>query len=276
MRTSPQARAANGTLTYTLAADANGLATVSVTLKDNGGTANGGVDTSAPQYFTISVTAVNDAPSFTKGADQTKLEDAGPQTVAGWATGISAGPANESSQAVSFNITGNTNAALFSAGPAVAPMYQMSDPLIGMSENELRQKLGVALDPAANALGNFYWLMSDGTLCAHDKDLISPTPCPALAGALQNPSSLALRTVYPSTTVTHVYWTETPTPGACTGQGSVHRLAVDTSGDAGPAAIDAGSTVLIDGVSCPQVAVDWMTGDVYYSNGGDIHHRHGP
>ena len=54
---------------------------------DNGGTANGGVDTSAAQTFTITVTAVNDAPSFTKGADQTVLEDAGAQTVTGWATG---------------------------------------------------------------------------------------------------------------------------------------------------------------------------------------------
>jgi len=33
-----------------------------VTLSDNGGTANGGVDTSPAQTFTITVTAVNDAP----------------------------------------------------------------------------------------------------------------------------------------------------------------------------------------------------------------------
>ena len=39
----------NGTLTYTPAANANGTATVTVAIKDNGGTANGGVDTSAPQ-----------------------------------------------------------------------------------------------------------------------------------------------------------------------------------------------------------------------------------
>ena len=64
---------------------------------DNGGTANGGVDTSArSQTFTITVNPVNDAPSFTKGADQTVNEDAGAQSVAGWATAISGGPANES------------------------------------------------------------------------------------------------------------------------------------------------------------------------------------
>ena len=51
-----------GTLTYTPAANANGSATVSVQIHDNGGTANGGVDTSAAQTFTITVNAVNDAP----------------------------------------------------------------------------------------------------------------------------------------------------------------------------------------------------------------------
>src|SRR6185437_3791309 len=47
--------APNGTLTYTPASSASGAATVTVQLKDTGGTANGGVDTSAPQTFTISV-----------------------------------------------------------------------------------------------------------------------------------------------------------------------------------------------------------------------------
>ncbi|WP_165371667.1 beta strand repeat-containing protein [Pseudolysobacter antarcticus] len=113
--------AANGTLTYTLAANANGTATVTVQLHDNGGTANGGVDTSAAQTFAINVTAVNDVPSFTKGADQTVLEDSGAQTVNPWATAISAGPADESTQTLSFTLTNNTNAALFSVAPTISP-----------------------------------------------------------------------------------------------------------------------------------------------------------
>ncbi|HQF55965.1 MAG TPA: Ig-like domain-containing protein, partial [Fibrobacteria bacterium] len=111
--------AANGTLTFTPAADANGSATVTVVVHDDGGTANGGVDSSAAQTFTITVTSVNDAPSFTKGSNQTVLEDAGAQSIAGWATGISAGPADESGQTVSFTVT-NDNNGLFSAQPAVA------------------------------------------------------------------------------------------------------------------------------------------------------------
>ena len=111
---------ATGVLTYTPAANANGSATITLVLKDDGGTANGGVDTSAPQSFTIAVNAINDAPSFTAGPNQTVNEDAGPQTVNSWATGVSAGPTNESGQTLTFNIAGNTNSALFSAGPAIS------------------------------------------------------------------------------------------------------------------------------------------------------------
>ena len=111
----------SGDLTYTPAANAFGSATITLTLSDNGGTANGAVDTSAPQSFTITINAVNDAPSFTAGSNPNVLEDAGSVTVSPWATAISPGPANESGQTVSFNITSNTNPGLFSAGPAVSP-----------------------------------------------------------------------------------------------------------------------------------------------------------
>jgi hypothetical protein len=112
--------AADGTLTFTPAPDANGTAIVTVTAHDDGGTANGGVDTSAAQTFTITVTAVNDAPSFDIGGDQHVLEDAGAQTVAGFATNISAGPANESGQTLTFQLT-NTHSGLFSVQPAIDP-----------------------------------------------------------------------------------------------------------------------------------------------------------
>ncbi len=82
--------------------------------------ANDGTVFSNTATFSITVNSVNDAPSFTKGANQTVLEDAGAQTVNPWATAISPGPANESGQTVSFVITANTNTALFAAGPAVS------------------------------------------------------------------------------------------------------------------------------------------------------------
>ncbi len=109
-----------GTLTFTPAANASGSATITVTLKDSGGTANGGVDTSASQTFQITVTPVNDAPSFTKGVDQTIMAGSGVQTIAGWATAISAGPSNEVSQVLTFVIS-TTDNSLFSALPAIDP-----------------------------------------------------------------------------------------------------------------------------------------------------------
>jgi outer membrane protein OmpA-like peptidoglycan-associated protein len=109
---------ASGALTYTPAPDANGLATVSVDAMDDGGSANGGVDTSAAQTFTITIAGINDEPAFTKGADETVDENAGMQSVAGWATAISAGPANENTQIVSFSV-GNDNNALFAVQPSV-------------------------------------------------------------------------------------------------------------------------------------------------------------
>ncbi|MEO5803542.1 MAG: Ig-like domain-containing protein [Verrucomicrobiota bacterium] len=48
---------ANGTLSFTPAFNASGSASVAVALKDNGGTANGGVDTSPTRIFSITVNA---------------------------------------------------------------------------------------------------------------------------------------------------------------------------------------------------------------------------
>ena len=50
-----------GDLSYTLAPNQNGAASVTVFLQDGGGTANGGMDTSPSQTFSITVDPVNDA-----------------------------------------------------------------------------------------------------------------------------------------------------------------------------------------------------------------------
>jgi VCBS repeat-containing protein len=61
----------------------------------------------------------NVAPTFLGGGDQAMIEDAGPQSLVGWATGISPGPANESAQVVRFLVTID-NPALFSTAPSVS------------------------------------------------------------------------------------------------------------------------------------------------------------
>jgi large repetitive protein len=122
---SAPAVAANGTLTYASAPDANGTAHVTVYAVDDGGTADGGHDTSPSQTFTVTVTAVNDAPSFTVGANQTAVSLLGAETVNGWASAISAGPSDESSQAVSFQVSAS-NPSLFAVQPQVSPTGKLT------------------------------------------------------------------------------------------------------------------------------------------------------
>ena len=99
--------------------NANGAATLTITATDDGGTANGGNDTSLPQNVTLTANAVNDAPSFLAGSDVLVDEDAGAQSIAGWASAISPGPADESGQTVGFIVT-NDNPSLFAIQPSVA------------------------------------------------------------------------------------------------------------------------------------------------------------
>lgn len=112
------ALSAAGELTFTPAPDAFGIATVTVTLSDDGGVDDGGADTSIEVVFTIAIAGLNDEPSFTKGSNKTVFEDAPTQTFAGWATAISAGP-GEASQGLSFELQ-TDNDALFASGPSVA------------------------------------------------------------------------------------------------------------------------------------------------------------
>ena len=99
-----------GSIRFTPVANANGTATVTVTVSD-------GVVAFSRQ-FTVTVTAVNDAPNFTAGANQSVVAGSGPRTVSGWATSLSRGPADEAGQGLAFTVT-TTNAALFVAAPSL-------------------------------------------------------------------------------------------------------------------------------------------------------------
>lgn len=105
--------AADGSFVYEPAPDYYGADTF--TYK-----ANDGVKDSNVASVTVTVSPVNDVPSFTKGQDQSVREDAGPQTVEGWAADISTGPSNESRQKANFVVT-TDNRVLFSRQPAVSP-----------------------------------------------------------------------------------------------------------------------------------------------------------
>jgi VCBS repeat-containing protein len=103
------AATSGGTLTLNYAPDAYGTASITIIATDPGGL-------SVTAAFTVAVNPVNDVPGFTKGADQNVSEDSGDQIISGWATEISAGPANEAGQSLSFHVS-NDNNALFSVQP---------------------------------------------------------------------------------------------------------------------------------------------------------------
>lgn len=97
------------TLQFAPAADAWGSAVISIDDSVSG-------DVSS---FTVTITPVNDAPSFTGGPNlEHYTGNTGLQTQTGWATGISPGP-NESSQSVSFTVTADTPG-FFSTQPAIS------------------------------------------------------------------------------------------------------------------------------------------------------------
>lgn len=106
-----------GRLTFTPAANANGAATVTVTLTDDAN-AGGPALTTAQQTFTITVTPVNDMPSFAAGPNQVHGTNPGAITIPNWAAAISDGDP-EVVQSLSFSTT-NSNSAFFSVPPAVS------------------------------------------------------------------------------------------------------------------------------------------------------------
>lgn len=109
----------SGVLTYTPAPNANGNSTFQVQVRDNGGTASGGVDTSVPQSFSITINPINDAPTFIAIAPSAVNEDSGAVTLANWAT-FSAGPGEASQSVFSYTVSSLSNAPLFAVAPAVS------------------------------------------------------------------------------------------------------------------------------------------------------------
>jgi hypothetical protein len=106
----------DGSFQFTPAADFFGAESFTYTATDTVSTLVSNVAT-----VTLTVTGVNDAPSFTAGANQSVNAGAGAQTVGGWATAISKGPANESTQnMLPFVVNVTSNSGIFSTLPAVA------------------------------------------------------------------------------------------------------------------------------------------------------------
>jgi len=102
---------ATGSLLMDFLPDGSGVAILTVQAADPGGL-------TSQTSFTVTVTAVNDAPEFNLGGSQMVDEDAGPQSVSGFATGIRAGPTDESGQTLNFLVS-TDHPELFAQGPTI-------------------------------------------------------------------------------------------------------------------------------------------------------------
>lgn len=132
----------NGALTFTPVLGASGTAIIEFRAFDDGGTANGGVDVSATETFTITTTSINNPPTFAAGPDQTVAEDSGQHTISGWATDIDPGGPGESAQSLTFEVLSNTNPALFEGPPEISPSgdltYAVAPDAFGVSAVTVR------------------------------------------------------------------------------------------------------------------------------------------
>ena len=185
--------AADGTLSFTALADTSGIASIDVELSDDGGTANGGDDTSPVALFTITVNPVNDEPSFIPAGDVSVLE--GSAAYSGtWATAPSAGAADESGQILTFTVVGNSNPGLFAVLPAVTPGGTLTftpaaattgsatidvelsdDGGTGNGGDDTAPVVSFQVDVAQ---GGLYYLRETGSGADYDLSVVAPPPGP--------------------------------------------------------------------------------------------------
>ena len=120
--TSPNA---TGTITYTPALDAFGSAVITVTVMDDGGTANAGVDTLV-RMFTVNVTHINQVPTLDLIPDSPILPvDADQQQVN--LTGIGPG-LGDAGQSLKLTVTSSNPSLILATPPALAPKVVYTNP----------------------------------------------------------------------------------------------------------------------------------------------------
>ncbi len=102
-------QAALNSLVYTGRSNFNGSDRLTITVNDNGTPTSQAITRSVP----ITITAVNDAPSFTAGSDVISVNEDSPAYSQLWATGISrGGGTDEASQTLSFSVA-TDNSSIF-------------------------------------------------------------------------------------------------------------------------------------------------------------------
>ena len=108
----------DGVISYTLAENEFGTATIEIALKDNGGIENGGIDSSNSYSFKFRVQPVNDCPVF-QSRDEIIVENrSGEQVIKNWITNFHAG-FNENDQKIIF-FTKTDNEDIFINKPVIS------------------------------------------------------------------------------------------------------------------------------------------------------------
>ena len=91
-----------GSLTFTPTANVSGVVTITVTVMDNGGNANGGSDT-VTETFYVTITPVNLPPTFTVASPPAILESSTPAQQMVPVTGISVGQGDTATASATIN-----------------------------------------------------------------------------------------------------------------------------------------------------------------------------
>lgn len=142
----------SGTLTFKSGPNKYGTAVLTVKLKDNGGTENGGINSLTSVNLTILVNPVNDAPSFRHGADVTVKSNSSLKMIEDWATELIAGPPDESWQQFDFIISGGAQIGPTQSGPStLRPLSDLFSQLPTISPTGT-----LTFQPAANKYGTAF------------------------------------------------------------------------------------------------------------------------
>jgi Spy/CpxP family protein refolding chaperone len=194
--------APDGTLTYTPALDANGSATVTVVVKDNGGMDNGGVDTSAPQNFTINISPVNDAPTLGNVPASATIAELSAYTFTAAASDVDSATLTFSLVGAPAGATIDPTTGQFSWTPTEAQggtgvPYQfkvkVSDGLLSTETDIQLDVTEVNQNPVLNPVGNKTVLLGSTltfTATAADGDLPTQTLSFSLTGAVPAGASI--------------------------------------------------------------------------------------
>ncbi len=224
--TSPNA---TGSLAYTPVANANGTATITITVQDSGGTANGAFDT-LTRTFTIDVTPVNDAPTLNAITTLTGATEDTAFTITYAALLAASNAADIEGDAISFRVAAISSGTLTKGGAAVVA-----------GTTRLAAGESLMWTPALDAHGT----IPAFAVVAFDGALASPTAVTAnvaVASANDAPTDLALSsaTVTQSSSNNAIVGTlattdadsdDTFTYTLVTGTGSTDNASFNISGD---------------------------------------------